>query len=56
MKKASNPVSPFLILLIPALLVVGFKSLKGDETKADNPQVKVYFQVPSLNEFFKVLF
>jgi hypothetical protein len=56
MKKASNPVSPFLILLVPALLAVGFKSLKGDNLQAENQRASVNFQVPSLKGVIKVLF
>ncbi len=56
MKKASNPVSPFLILLIPALLAVGFKSLKGDQQQSEIQRASVHFQVPTLKGVIKVLF
>jgi hypothetical protein len=56
MKKNSNPVSPFLILLIPALLAVGFKSFKDDRLQAENQRACVNFQVPSLKGVIKILF
>jgi hypothetical protein len=56
MKKSSNPVSPFLALLIPALLAVGYHHFNKTEIEPEKQQASVYFQVPSLKNLIKAVF
>jgi hypothetical protein len=56
MKKSSNPVSPFLILLIPALLVLGYKSTSTTEIEPEKQQASIKFQIPSLKGMIKAIF
>jgi hypothetical protein len=55
MKKAHS-ISPFLILLIPALLVIGFKSKSLTEIEPEKQQASISFQIPSLKGMIKAFF
>jgi hypothetical protein len=51
--KKSNSVSPFIILLIPALLVLGFKSVEQKDVREENNHAGVCFQMPALKGLVK---
>ncbi|MBC8053027.1 MAG: hypothetical protein H7Y13_08175 [Sphingobacteriaceae bacterium] len=54
--KKTQSVSPFLILLIPALLVIGYKSRTATEIEPEKQQASVTFQIPSLKGMIKAFF
>lgn len=56
MKKSSNSISPFLILLIPALLIIGYKNTQSTEIEPERKQASIHFQMPSLKGFIKAIF
>jgi len=56
MKKPSNSVSPFIMLIIPALLIIGFKSKSITEVPHEKHQASTCFQMPALKGIVKVLF
>ena len=51
MKKSSNHVSPFLILLIPVLFVIGYHTANSGEIEPQKQQANVPFQMPHLRDF-----
>ena len=54
MKKSLNSVSPFIMLLIPALLVIGFKSTHSTEQAEAQYQSKVSLQTPAIKAVVQV--
>ncbi len=56
MKPTRHPISPFIILLIPALLVVGYKSTGTTEIEPEKQQASIKFQIPSLKGMVKAIF
>lgn len=54
--KKTQAVSPFLILLIPALLVIGYKTKDTVEIEPEKQQASLRFQTPSLKGVIKALF
>ena len=54
--KKTQTVSPFLILLIPALLVIGYKSKDTMEIEPHKQQASLRFQIPSLEGVIKACF
>jgi hypothetical protein len=48
MKRSSNSVSPFIILLLPALLVIGLKSTANTGLDQDKEEACVELRMPSV--------
>jgi len=56
MKNLFNSFSPFLILLIPALLIIGYKNTQSTEIEPEKQQASIHFQIPSLKGLIKAIF
>lgn len=56
MKQSSTTVSPFLILLIPALIVIGYKSTGTSIIEPEKQQASMHFQLPTLKGMVKAIF
>ncbi|MBC7913536.1 MAG: hypothetical protein H7Y07_05365 [Pyrinomonadaceae bacterium] len=53
MKKTTNSVSPFIMLLIPALLIIGYKAANAKEVTEEKYQASVCLQMPALKGLIK---
>ncbi|MEJ6980915.1 hypothetical protein WG906_10665 [Pedobacter sp. P351] len=57
MKKSGTPgVSPFIILLIPALIIIGLSSTGTSDIETEKQQASIHFQLPSLKGMIKSMF
>ncbi|MES2872989.1 MAG: hypothetical protein V4708_04650 [Bacteroidota bacterium] len=56
MKKLTNIVSPFIMLLVPLFLLLGVLALNIDkEMTADKDRASVKYQVPTLKSFIQTV-
>jgi hypothetical protein len=58
MKKLASSASPFIVLLIPALMAVGFKSVSNSSNYAapGKEQASAEFKLPSIKSMIKLRF
>jgi len=55
MKKLTNIVSPFIMLLVPLFLLIGVLAMNVDkEMTADKERASVKLQVPTLKSFIQM--
>ncbi|MGV3510348.1 MAG: hypothetical protein ACO1N7_13735 [Sphingobacteriaceae bacterium] len=56
MKKSSTTVSPFIILLIPALLIIGYNTANTSEIDPEKQHACIPFNLPSVKGMIKAIF
>ena len=54
MKKLTNSVSPFIMLLIPLFLLVGLLAINADnDSAAEKQKAGIHLQIPALKDVVK---
>jgi len=56
MKKLTNSVSPFIMLLIPLFLLVGLLAMNSDnEIPAEKQKASIHLQIPTFKDFVRAV-